>query len=450
VLNRSCLLVALTVALLAGPAGGTAVHEIPPHVVVQAFVKPEGQTLRLLVRVPLAAMRDVVFPLRGPGYLDIPAAGPALREAATMWIAQYVALYEEGTPLGELEVVAVRASLPSDPAFANYPTALAHISAPSLPAETDLAWEQAAVDILLEVAIGSDRSRFTIDPEWAHLGVRTATVLRFLPPDGGERALQYYGNPGRVRLDPRWHQAAFGFVRLGFWHILGGADHLLFILCLVLPFRRIIPLVAIVTSFTVAHSITLGASALGFAPSALWFPPLIEALIALSIVLMAFGNIVGARLERRWLVAFAFGLVHGFGFSFLLRDSLQFAGSHLMVSLFAFNVGVELGQILVLAVAVPLLVVLFKRVVPERMGIILISALVAHTAWHWAADRGAELWLHPIEWPALDLLFLAALMRWTMGGLLLVGVAWALSGALGRFVRKAPDVPEKGVAGAEA
>ncbi len=125
--------------------------------------------------------------------------------------------------------------------------------------------------------------------------------------------------------------------------------------CLVIPFRRIRPLVAIVTAFTVAHSITLIASAAGFAPDALWFPPLIEVLIALSIVYMALENIVGAKLERRWMIAFGFGLVHGFGFSFALRESLQFAGAHLATSLVSFNVGVELGQLRVLAVAVPAL-----------------------------------------------------------------------------------------------
>ena len=163
---------------------------------------------------------------------------------------------------------------------------------------------------------------------------------------------------------------------LGFFHILDGIDHLLFLLCLVIPFRRVIPLITIVTSFTIAHSITLGASAFGYAPSALWFPPLVETLIALSIVFMAFENIVGAKLRRRWLVAFGFGLVHGFGFSFALSESLQYAGAHLVTSLLTFNVGVELGQIAVLLVTVPLLGLLFRHLVPERLGIILLSAII--------------------------------------------------------------------------
>ena len=108
------------------------------------------------------------------------------------------------------------------------------------------------------------------------------------------RAFEFYGDPGLVRLDPRWHQAAFQFVKLGFLHILDGVDHLLFLVCLVIPFRRLRSLVAVVTSFTVAHSITLIASAYNLAPDALWFPPLIETLIAVSIVYMALENIVFA------------------------------------------------------------------------------------------------------------------------------------------------------------
>jgi hypothetical protein len=202
------------------------------------------------------------------------------------------------------------------------------------------------------------------------------------------RAFEYNGDAGLVRLDPRWHQAALTFVRLGFFHILDGIDHLLFLFCLVIPFRQPRQLLIIVTSFTVAHSITLISSAFGLAPGALWFPPLIETLIAASILYMALENIVGgANVHRRWIITFGFGLVHGFGFSFALHETLQFAGSHLVTSLLAFNVGVELGQILVLAVLVPALALLFRYVVAERIGTIILSALVAHTGWHWLLER---------------------------------------------------------------
>jgi len=251
------------------------------------------------------------------------------------------------------------------------------------------------------------------------------------------RAFEFTGDPGLVHLDPRWHQAALRFVVSGFWHILEGADHLLFLLCLVIPIRRLRPLVIIVTAFTVGHSISLMASAFGFVPDALWFPPLVETLIAVTIVLMALENIlnaaggeVGGDVVRRWIVAFAFGIVHGFGFSFALRETLQFAGDHLLTALFGFNLGVEIGQLAALVVLVPALALFFRFVIAERLGIIVLSALVAHTAWHWMLDRGSELAKFPL--PTLDAAFLASLMRGMLAVLILVAAVWVVNGWLVR------------------
>jgi hypothetical protein len=191
----------------------------------------------------------------------------------------------------------------------------------------------------------------------------------------------------------------------------------------------------------VAHSVTLIASAFGMAPDSLWFPPLIETLIAVSIVYMAFENIAGANLQRRWIVTFAFGLVHGFGFSFLLRERLQFAGDHLVSSLLAFNVGVELGQLAVLIVFIPVLVVVFRYVVAERIGTILISALVAHTAWHWATERGAI--LLGFRWPEWSLADLAALLRLLMVIVAAAGLVWLLSLWIGKPSADASKTPSK-------
>jgi hypothetical protein len=398
-------------------------------------------------------MRDVEFPLRGRGYLDLGHAGMGqlLRDAAVLWIADYVQLFEGDAPLGPERVVSARVSLPSDRAFASFTRARAHTLSSGPPPETELVPEQALLDVLFEVPITSDEARFSIDPEWAHLGLETVSVIHFLLPSEAERVFQYSGNPGVVHLDPRWHQAFLRFVKLGFLHILDGLDHLLFILCLVVPFRRLMGLVAVVTAFTVAHSITLIASASGLAPSALWFPPLVEALIAASIVYMALENIVGARLHRRWLVAFGFGLVHGFGFSFVLRESLQFAGSHLVSSLLAFNVGVELGQILVLILTIPVLDWLFRKVVRERMGTILLSALITHTAWHWMTERGGQLTQYRIAVPPLDVGLAVSAMRWAMLGLVCAGTAWLLADLFDRWNgTRSPSTREAGAAEGDA
>jgi len=419
----------LVLIFVLGSASTPRAHEVPADVLVRVLVKPEGNRLRVLVRVPLASMLDIVFPQRGPGYLNIFEADSALREAAQVWVASELDVYENDARVEGQQLVAVMASLPSDRSFASYDEALAHVLGPRLPDSTEIVWQQAMLDVLFEYPIQSDQSQFSIDPTLARLGFRTQTVLRFVLPDGAVRAFDYRGNPGLVRLDPRWTQAALRFVVLGFEHILDGTDHLLFLACLVIPFRRLRPLVAIVTSFTIAHSVTLIASAFGFAPSAAWFPPLIETLIAVSIVYMALENILAATPKRRWLITFGFGLVHGFGFSFALRETLQFAGGHLLTSLLAFNVGVELGQLLVIVALVGVLSVLFKYTFAERAGTILLSALVAHTAWHWMTERGGELMLYNIQltMPVFDMGLLAVAMRWGMLLLIIAAIVWLMS-----------------------
>ncbi len=263
------------------------------------------------------------------------------------------------------------------------------------------------------------------------------TVLRFLPPGGAVRAYEFSGDPGVVRLDPSWFQASLSFIHMGFDHILDGTDHLLFLLCLVIPFRRFRALIPVVTAFTVAHSITLIASAYGFAPDVGWFPPLIETLIAVSILYMALENIVGgATVPRRWMMAFGFGLVHGFGFSFALRQSMQFAGAHMLASLLSFNIGVELGQLLVLLVMIPVLNALFRHVVEERMGTIILSAFVAHTAWHWMLDRADAMRRFPFHWPTFSAEFIELALRWMILIVAVAGAAWIIEGLLRKRAKK--------------
>ena len=158
---------------------------------------------------------------------------------------------------------------------------------------------------------------------------------------------------------------------------------------------------------------------------------------------MAFENIVGARPEHRWMVSFGFGLVHGFGFSFLFSETLQFAGGHLISSLLAFNIGVELGQLLVLLLVIPVLNLMFRHLMAERIGCILLSALLAHSAWHWMLERGAQLRLFSFQYPILDNLFFAALMRWGMLLIIVIGSFW-LTYELFRRFRLVPSFAELG------
>ena len=403
---------------------GSAAQVIPSDVTVQALVKPEGPRLRLLVRVSLSAMRDMEFPTYGIGYLDFERAEPTLRSAARQRIADALAFYENGELLDAPRIAAVRVSLPSDRSFATYEAALAHVASPPLPNDTQLYWEQGVLDVLVEYPIRSDESAFAIDPSLERPNSRVLTELRYLSPGGARRAFEYAGNPGLIWLDPSWHQAAGRFIELGFALMLERLDHLLFLVCLVVPFRRLRPIVLLVTSFAVAHSVTLIASAFPLEPNALWFPSLVGTLVAASVLYMAFENVVGPKLDPRWMMTFSFGLVHGFGFSLALQPSLQFAGAHLFTSRLAFNVGIELGQLAVLALLLPALAVLF-RYLTDRVGVILISVFVAHTAWHWMMERLEILGQFQFQRPVFDAIFLASAMRWAMLLLLAGGLIWA-------------------------
>ena len=162
------------------------------------------------------------------------------------------------------------------------------------------------LDVLLEYDIRSDRSAFAIR-SGARAARRARRHGRAVSASGRRRAglrvaSATPGSSGSTRAGTR---RRWRFVQLGFGHILGGADHLLFLVCLVDPDSaaqgRSCP---VVTAFAVAHSITLIASAFDLAPRALWFPPLIETLIALSIVYMAIENMMASTFAHRWVVAF--------------------------------------------------------------------------------------------------------------------------------------------------
>ena len=410
-----------------GPATRLFAHDIPRDVTVQAFAKPEGHSFKLLVRVPLKAIMDIEFPRKERDFVDLERVDQSLRDAARIWLARKIELFEDDAALADPTILSTRVALESDRSFESYEQALAHVTGPALGNDVSIFWEQGLLDVLFEYPIRSDQSHFSIHMAFDRLGIRVVTALRFMPPGSVVRAYELEGDAGLVPLDPRWSQAVLRFVNLGFFHILDGTDHLLFLFCLVIPFRRIWTLVPIVTAFTVAHSITLIAAAYNYAPGALWFPPLIETLIATSIVYMALENIAIHSPRRRWLITFLFGLVHGFGFSFGLQHTLQFAGSHLLTSLLSFNIGVELGQLLVLVLMVPALGVLFRYVVAERMGTIILSAIVAHTAWHWMTDRYAVLQQFP--WPEVTAADAASAIRWLMLLIVLVAGAYLLGRA---------------------
>src|SRR5215510_3760987 len=391
-------------------------HEFTMETLMNGFVKIEPSEIHLVVRVPLHVLKSVKFPVSGRE-IDLTAADIAIQKALSQ-LGNEITIWEENRPL-VLSSAIGRLSLPSDRSFERYTDAVAHIARPVAPG-TSIYIDQGYLDGHLTYPIVSPNSRFMIQtavaPEFKNY---LKLAIRYLPLGENGRAMVITNRSGRVALNPSWYQAATGFVSLGIMHILSGIDHLLFLLCLLIPVRKLREILKIVTAFTVGHSITLLGSVYDFAPAGEWFPPLVETLIAVSIVYMAIENILGVDLRHRWLIALLFGLVHGFGFAYGLKESLQFAGRHLLISLFSFNIGIEIGQILVLVVMLPALAIVMRHVLVGRVGMIILSAIVAHVAWHWMIDRGDVLW--KVEWPQLDGAGLAVLARWVAG--LLVAAA---------------------------
>jgi hypothetical protein len=188
-------------------------------------------------------------------------------------------------------------------------------------------------------------------------------------------------------------------VKQGVVHIWLGYDHILFLLALLLPsvLRRegktwhvvptlrpaVIDVLRIVTAFTIAHSITLSLAALGVMtlPSRL-----VESAIAASVVLAAVNNVVPVLRQDRWMAAFLLGLMHGFGFSSTLMD-LDLPRSNLVLTLFGFNAGVEIGQVAIVAVFVPLAYAARNTTAYRRVALVGGSIAIALVATIWLVER---------------------------------------------------------------
>lgn len=179
---------------------------------------------------------------------------------------------------------------------------------------------------------------------------------------------------------PNWLNTLWEYVKLGIEHIWTGYDHLLFVAVLVLLKQPLISYIKILTAFTVGHSITLVIAVLDIfsIPASI-----IEPLIALSIVYVAIENIWLKEFKWRWLLALGFGLIHGFGFAQVLQGTL---GDQYILSLFSFNLGVEIGQITVVAVLLPLLILASQKKWYRQSAFIL-SGVIAAIGLYWLFER---------------------------------------------------------------
>ena len=184
----------------------------------------------------------------------------------------------------------------------------------------------------------------------------------------------------RVETDD---QVAGPLFTLGIEHILTGFDHLMFLFGVILVGGKLRNLLLAITAFTLAHSVTLGLATLGFwAPS----PNVVEPAIALSIVYVGVENWFVKNASRRWLLTFPFGLIHGFGFAGALRE-IALPKAQVPLALLSFNLGVETGQILVLALVLPILLWLRRRPWFAQQGVRSASTFIAIAGLIWFVQR---------------------------------------------------------------
>ena len=239
--------------------------------------------------------------------------------------------------------------------------------------------------IEIEFACDASHGRLEIVEDWSALLGEHYRTLGNLRTANGERQVSFEEPSRKVTIDVDRPVATgwFDFVKLGIEHIITGYDHLLFLVALLATARGFWSVVRIVSAFTLAHSVTLSIATLDI----LTIPArIIEPLIAASIVWVALENLLVAEPDRRrWIWSFVFGLVHGFGFASALGE-LDLKGSAIVRALVGFNVGVEIGQLIFVALFLPALAVL-KRGRGASLTPRIASVAVAIVGSYWLGER---------------------------------------------------------------
>jgi hypothetical protein len=228
----------------------------------------------------------------------------------------------------------------------------------------------------VDFTCSGDIRKLTIRDDMSEImGPSHHTLAAIVWSDGSQQFA--FGSDARdtsveIAAEAQASRGAGSFFPLGIEHILTGYDHLLFLLALMLRGGGIWSLLKIITAFTVAHSITLALAALDVVvlPGAL-----VESVIALSIAYVALENLLPRyAVSRRWAVSFLFGLAHGFGFSSVLRE-IGLPKENLLLSLLNFNLGVEVGQLTIVLLVVPILMRLRNRPWEPRV-VMAISSMI--------------------------------------------------------------------------
>lgn len=268
----------------------------------------------------------------------------------------FIAAFESADSIQKMEEVLSK----NEETLTNYITAGMHVYRDELICEPQVTGTNVSMTsdnyplahLQMEYSCGGESTRIAYD---LFVDDINRSHINFATIDGENETQEFTFTIAERELvigDRNWLRQASNFVILGIQHIITGYDHILFVLCLILPAAISLGrVVEVVTAFTLGHSITLGLATLGIVslPS-----QLVEAAIALSIVFVAIENMTKWKLKKRWIITLLFGLIHGFGFAGILQE-MELSSSTVASSLLFFNLGVEIGQIAIIALVFPLL-----------------------------------------------------------------------------------------------
>ncbi|MGI9382017.1 MAG: HupE/UreJ family protein [Methyloligellaceae bacterium] len=342
-------------------------------------------------------------------YLDAKAlrADP---EGLARIVADTLVLRAEGRRLGAYAEAARAYPAQKQPRFANLKEARAALKGPAYAeAFKETYVGNTVLDVQLFYPTNAPASRYTLGVRkpagvpgeerlanllLVHTGKGAPAIYRALGTlekpfrvDGVTIAAARYAESKRTA----WSDAR-RFTGLGIRHILEGADHVLFVLCLTIGALGLGNLLWRVTGFTLGHSLTLALGFFGFAPQAAWFVPAVETVIALTIIYAGVIALLERGRKGTFLVTAFIGLIHGLGFSFVLQQYLKVSSPNVWVSLASFNVGVEIGQVAIVVLVWPLLV-LGQRYWPRgsRFGRNAVAAGCIAVAAVWTVERAATI-----------------------------------------------------------
>jgi hypothetical protein len=373
------LLLALAALVAATPT--LRAHTGPPRLTV--YVKPLGDRVRVLVRVPTALLADRRLPVRADGYFDLRTGldrSARSMNGITSDVVRNLDLMSDGR-VPAPPAVAWTISPASDRSFETFEGAEAR--ATTLPPdEARIDPTEALLDLQLDYPLPMGARRLSVRVN-GYRGTQGAeTAVHYLSPSGETRTMVTSGAPRRLELEPGRGRVASEFGRLGLEQLTLSAIHLMFVLCLAIPARSMRLALRLFGWFAGSWALAVAASALLPESWAAARATLIQAMAAAALAVAGLQNVVAPRLPWVQAVAAAFGILDGLAIGVVYRQSLQFAGAFPAVAFVSFLLPILLGSLWLLLVAHPVVAIVRRSRLPERWATALLSAIPIHAALH--------------------------------------------------------------------